>query len=125
MHPELPIVVSSPPVSPLTPTRLRDFTAMLADAPAFHHLDELRNYVQQTICSHNGLVVGAFPMTERAFLRGSRRCGLLFCQRGPRSVEWTAVWDADRRTILFYGSAGERLQRTQLKDAPSLSSIDF
>jgi len=94
---------------------------MLADAPAFHHLDELRCYVQQMICSHNGLVVGTFPMTEQAFLRGSRPCGLLFCLRGPRSVEWIAAWDADRRTILFYGSNGERVYQAKLRASPAFA----
>jgi hypothetical protein len=94
---------------------------MLADAPAFNDLDDLRDFVQQTICSQNGLVVGAFSMTERAFLRGTRPCGLMFCLQGPRSVEWTAVWDADRRTILFYGSNGERVSRAKLANSPSLN----
>ena len=95
---------------------------MLANALQFQHLDDLRIYVQQTICSHNGLEIGAFPMTERALQRGSRPCGLMFCLQGPRSVEWTAVWDADKSSVIFYGSSGERLHRAELKTSPALSN---
>jgi hypothetical protein len=38
-------------------------------------------------------------------------------------VKFTAVWETDRNTILFYGAAGERFHRTQLVEAPSLSPV--
>jgi len=36
-------------------------------------------------------------------------------------VKLTAIWETEKNTILFYGSAGERLQRTTLTVAPELA----
>lgn len=48
-------------------------------------------------------------MTERILVRGGNPCGIFFCVHGPRSVKLTAIWETERNTILFYGSAGERI----------------
>jgi hypothetical protein len=53
-------------------------------------------------------------MTERLLLRGDKPCGMLFCLHGPRAVKFTAVWETERNTVLFYGSTGERLNKIQL-----------
>ena len=87
---------------------------MLANSPQISSLDDLRDYVQQTICDQNELERGAFEMTERVLVRSGRPCGMYFCLHGPRSVKLTAIWETDRNTVLFYGSVGERLQRTRL-----------
>ena len=88
---------------------------MQAEAiPVIQDLRSLREYVEQTICDQNELEVGAFAMTERILLRGGRPCGIYFCLHGPRSVKFTAIWETDRNTILFYGSTGQRQRRTQL-----------
>lgn len=83
-------------------------------------LVKLRTFVQARICDQNQLEVGAYRMTERVLTRGGRPCGIFFCVHGPRSVKFTAIWETERNTILFYGSSGERLQRTQLRIAPDL-----
>jgi hypothetical protein len=85
------------------------------------NLNELRNYVHQTICNQNELEPGAFQVTERILVRSQRPCGIFFCLHGPRSVKLTAIWETDRNTILFYNSTGERVGRTQLVQAPILS----
>jgi hypothetical protein len=90
----------------------------LADSYAIQDLYDLRKYVHDTLCEQNELVSGAFAMTERVLIRGQKPCGMYFCLHGPRSVKLTAIWETDRNTILFYGSNGERLQKTQLT-APS------
>jgi hypothetical protein len=96
---------------------------MLAEPIAVPDLRSLREYVQKTICEHNELEMGAFAMTERILLRGGKPCGVYFCMHGPRSVKLTAIWETDRNTILFYGSNGERQQRTQLQSALCLSPV--
>ena len=83
-------------------------------------LDDLREYVTETICQHNQLLSDAFQMTERALLRGGRPCGLYFCLHGPRAVKYTAIWETDRNQVLFYGASGERVQVTQLN-----AGLDF
>jgi hypothetical protein len=85
-----------------------------------HSLENLREYVHQILCQFNQLEIGAFRMTQRILLRSGEPCGIFFCLHGPRSVKFTAVWETDRNTILFYGAAGERFHRTQLVEAPSL-----
>lgn len=86
-----------------------------------HNLTELRKYVHQTLCHHNELEIGAFTVTERILVRNNAPCGIFFCMHGPRSVKLTAIWELERNTILFYGSDGQRQQKTQLTAAPELA----
>jgi hypothetical protein len=83
--------------------------------PTLAQQTDLRTLVRETLCELNGLAAEAFEMSERELIRAGKRCGLLFCIHGPRSVQLTAVWDQERHLVLFYGSAGERLQSMQLK----------
>jgi hypothetical protein len=84
-------------------------------------LSQLRTYVRQTLCDKEQLEFDAFRMSERILVRGEKPCGILFCLHGPRSVKFTAVWETERNTILFYGATGERFHRTQLVAAPELN----
>jgi len=93
---------------------------MSAQSLQLDNLTDLRTYVHQTICQQNELEVGAFPVTERILVRGPRPCGIFFCLHGPRSVKFTAIWETDRNTVLFYNSCGERVCKTQLVQAPML-----
>lgn len=86
-------------------------------------LDELRAYVNETLCGFDHLELDAFPLTERILVRGDKPCGIYFCLHGPRSVKFSAIWETDRNTILFYGSNGERHQKTQLVQAPNLELV--
>ena len=95
---------------------------MLDDSPRINDLDDLRAYVQETICKNNELEVNAFSMTERILVRGGKPCGLYFCLHGPRAVKFTAIWETDRNTVLFYSATGQRVQKSQLTHAPSLVS---
>ena len=86
-------------------------------------IEDLRAYVRKTICQRNELEESAFEVTERILVRSGTPCGIFFCLHGPRSVRLTAIWETDRNTILFYGSAGQRLQTTRLMAAPNLRLI--
>ena len=96
---------------------------MSAQSLQLDNLNDLRSYVHETICDQNELQVGAFQITERILVRGKRACGIFFCLHGPRSVKFTAIWETDRNTILFYSSSGERVGKTQLVQAPVLSPV--
>lgn len=87
-----------------------------------HSLNDLREYVHTTLCHHNELEIGAFRITERILMRSGNPCGIFFCLHGPRSVKLTAIWEIQRNTILFYGSDGQRQQKTQLTAAPELAT---
>ena len=86
----------------------------------FQHLvnvNELRDYVNTTICGHYQLKAGAFRMTERVLVRGGQPCGIYFCLHGPRATKFIAIWETERNQILFYGSCGERFLKTQLQES--------
>jgi hypothetical protein len=85
-------------------------------------LDDLRDYVNETLCTHYELQIDAFRLTERILRRSGKPCGIYFCLHGPRAVKFTAIWETERNQILFYGSAGERFQKTQLLESPRLDN---
>jgi hypothetical protein len=94
---------------------------MSANPLHIQDLSDLQQYVHHTICHQNQLEPGAFEITQRILVRGERPCGIFFCLHGPRSVKLTAIWETDRNTVLFYSSSGERVQKTQLVQAPTLA----
>ncbi|HET6879228.1 MAG TPA: hypothetical protein VFI31_03695 [Pirellulales bacterium] len=87
---------------------------MLTGARTIESLDDLRDYVNETLCEFDQLECGAFRMTERVLTRGGKPCGLYFCLHGPRAVTFSAIWETQNNTVLFYDSSGERFQKTQL-----------
>lgn len=94
---------------------------MLAQDKCLEDLEQLTEYVYTTLCLYEQLEPGVFPMTERILVRGDTPCGIFFCLHGPRNVRYTAIWETDRNTILFYGSCGDRFHRTRLVAAPQLA----
>jgi hypothetical protein len=61
-------------------------------------------------------------MTEKLLIRAGKPCGIFFCLNGPRAVRFSAIWETDKNQVLFYGPQGERFQKTQLLEAPTLDS---
>ncbi len=96
---------------------------MLARFQQINNVEDLRNYVNTTICNQYQLLNGAFPLTERVLRRGDKPCGIYFCLHGPRATRFSAIWETDRNKILFYGSGGERFQTTQLLDRPQIELL--
>jgi hypothetical protein len=95
---------------------------MLAPSTTLYDLDQLREFVNATLCQSNELEINAFPLTERILLKAGQPCGIYFCLHGPRAVKFTAIWETQRNTILFYGSDGERFLKVQLVAAPVLEA---
>lgn len=79
-------------------------------------LDDLRALVTKTLCDHEGLEPGAFRLFERTLHRRGQPCGIQFCLAGPRAVRLTAFWEAEKRTVLFYDSTGERFRSVHLSE---------
>ncbi len=96
---------------------------MLTSCMQINDLNDLRQFVFQTLCEQNDFELGAFQVTEKILVRNGTPCGIYFCLHGPRSVKITAIWETDSQTILFYGASGERLQRTQLQSSPQLAAV--
>jgi hypothetical protein len=84
------------------------------------NLQDLREYVNATLCEIFQLQLGAFPITEKTLNRAGKPCGIYFCLQGPRAVRFTAIWEMDRNQVLFYGPSGERILKSQLIDGPQL-----
>ncbi len=93
---------------------------MLSTDQPLETINHLREFVNETICYHEQLEIGAFHMTERILTRGQSPCGIYFCIHGPRQVKFTAIWETDSNTVLFYGASGARILKTQLAEAPAL-----
>lgn len=95
---------------------------MLTRFQQVENVHDLREYVNNTFCSHYQLQAGAFRLTERVLVRGDKPCGLYFCLHGPRAAKFTAIWETDRNQVLFYGSRGERFLKIQLLEIPLLEA---
>ncbi len=95
---------------------------MFTQSYQFDNIDDIRNYINITLCEHYQLQFGAFKMTEQVLIRAGKPCGMYFVLNGPRAVRFTAIWETDCNQILFYGPRGERFLKTQLLEAPSLES---
>ena len=93
---------------------------MLARPTQIHDINDLKEYVHKTICDQNELELGVFPFAQRMLARSGKPCGIFFCLYGPRSVKFTAIWEMERNTVLFYASSGERIMKTELPQAPAL-----
>src|ERR1700674_938461 len=96
---------------------------MFTSSPVIQTLHELRDYINNILCQHHQLEVGAFPLTERILIRSDGPCGIYFCLHGPRAVRFSAIWETRRNTVLFYGSTGQRFHKIQLVAAPRLDMV--
>jgi hypothetical protein len=82
--------------------------------------EEIRRYVIETLSNLELLRPESSQLTTRILTRSGQPCGVYFCLHGPRAVRLTAIWETDANTILFYGSQGDRVQKTRLLTAPKL-----
>lgn len=87
---------------------------MRQDCVEIHNLIQLKQFVSRTLCQLNDFEDGIFQITERILVRCGKKCGILFCLHGPRSVKLMAVWEALSNSVIFYGSTGEKIQKTAL-----------
>jgi len=85
-----------------------------------HNFEDIRRYVTETLSSFELLQPKVSQLTCNLLSRKGQACGVYFCLHGPRAVRLTAIWETDANSILFYGSCGNRLQRTRLLEAPKL-----
>ena len=86
-------------------------------------VEELRRFVQQTLCERHALDPQHFPMDQAVLTRGGRPCGLYFCQYGPRLMKAHAVWDNEHSVVAFYDAAGSRFQKVHLAAGPDPASV--
>lgn len=83
-------------------------------------VEDLQNYVYETLCEDNDLLIDAFPKSKRTLRRSSGEiCGLIFCVHGPRTVDFTAIWEKGKNRVFFYGPTGERYRQITVDNALS------
>jgi hypothetical protein len=85
-------------------------------------LDDIRNYVAETIGRLESLEHRQYPLSQHILYRSGKPCGVHFCLHGPRAVRLSAIWETDRNTILFYSSRGERVERIRVLAAPEVAA---
>ena len=95
---------------------------MVEHTTRLQNLQEIRQYISSTLSEIDLLQPDRYHLSEHMLMRNGNPCGLYFCLHGPRSVRLTAIWETDSNTILFYGSSGRRIQKTELKDGPTLET---
>lgn len=93
---------------------------MLERHERIHNFEQIRCYVLETLSQLELLKIDCCQLIVRQLTRASRPCGVYFCLYGPRAVRLSAIWETDSNSILFYGSRGERVQKTKLVEAPEL-----
>ncbi len=79
-------------------------------------LDDLRAFVEETICEQKHLLLGAFQFHEKILVRNGRPCSMHFFLSGPRAVQFSAIWDVARKSLFFYDCNGERFHMVHLLD---------
>jgi hypothetical protein len=95
---------------------------MLASSMNLGSLEELREFVAESLARLESLRVDQCPLTQRILYRLGRPCAIEFILHGPRQLCLSAIWETERNTILFYGSNGQRIGRTTLRRALRLSN---
>ena len=77
-------------------------------------LDDIREFVNATLCGRESLVRDQFQMMEMELKKAGRVCGIQFSIHGPRQLRLSAVWAADKNVVYFYDPGGARFQKTSL-----------
>ena len=95
---------------------------MVDSSQRLQTLEEIRQYVAQTLSNLETLEADRFQLSQQVLSRAGQPCGMYFCLQGPRALRLTAIWETDGNTILFYGSCGRRMQRTRLIESPTLEA---
>lgn len=85
-----------------------------------HNFEDIRRYVIETLSGFELLKPNSSNLTLKILTRKKQACGVYFCLHGPRSLRLTAIWETDANSILFYGSDGQRVQKTRLLNAPKI-----
>lgn len=97
---------------------------MVEEVRTLGAFDDLRRYVAETLCRLELLNPHQAYLECRTLYRRGTPCGVQFTLEGPRSLVLSAIWDAQRNELLFYGSSGARVQRTRLASGPPLAAVE-
>ena len=82
---------------------------------ALFSLDELREYIHQTLCQRENLLRDQSPLEELPLMRNGRGCGIQFIVHGPRAMRLSAIWVSDLNVMNLYDATGERYLKVPLR----------
>jgi len=89
------------------------------DIDSIATLEDLQQYAYRTLCADNELLSDAFPKSTIPLRRSNGEiCGLMYCVSGPRTVEFTAIWEKKNNRVFFYDANGRRYRQTTLANTP-------
>jgi len=92
--------------------------------PGIRTIDELRSFVQATLCQKENLLLEQSKLRQAPLVKQGKICGFQFSVQGPRQVRLGAVWASDRNDIYFYDTRGNRYHRkTDLGSVPMPISL--
>src|SRR5262245_28216230 len=87
-------------------------------------LEQLRQFVRETLCAHDRLDPQQARLRQALIRRSDRSCGLFFQVEGPRLMKAYAVWAGEEHRLLFYDASGTRFAEARLSDAPDPHKLD-
>lgn len=91
------------------------------DSKAPSTLEELRQFVLETLCAQDALDPHQVQLLEQPIRREGSFAGLLWELRGPRRLRTIAIWACSERRVYFYNSAGARTKVVRLTSSPKLA----
>lgn len=83
--------------------------------------NDLRQFIHETLCEKESLVLGQFRLSEMELTKRGRFCGIQFLLHGPRSVRLGAVWAAETNVIYLYDASGRRFEKVRLRQQITVS----
>ena len=89
--------------------------------PGIRTIDELRSYVQTTLCQKENLLLEQSKLRQAPLVKQGKMCGFQFSVLGPRQVRLGAVWASDHNDIYFYDTRGNRYHKVHLPEQITLS----
>jgi hypothetical protein len=69
---------------------------MRQDSRHIATLEELRQFVADTLGRLELLKTDEFELTQPTLYRAQMPCGVLFCLHGPRALRLSAIWDTEQ-----------------------------
>ncbi len=88
--------------------------------PGIRTIDELRFFVQTTLCQKENLLLEQSKLRQAPLVKQGKLCGFQFSVQGPRQVRLGAVWASDHNDIYFYDTRGNRYHKVHLPEPIAL-----
>ena len=89
--------------------------------PGIRTIDELRSFIQTTLCQKENLLLEQSKLRQAPLVKQGKLCGFQFSVQGPRQVRLGAVWASEHNDIYFYDTRGNRYHKVHLPEPIALA----